>query len=152
EAVEAMRAELFGRAHLVTPNVPEAEVLSGVRIAGVDDMYEAGRRILALGPRLVLVKGGHLDGGESGDVAGGAGGSVESFESFEIRGPRHAGPHSHGTGCTLSAAIAANLALGRDDRTAIDAARVYLDGAIRHAPGLGHGHGPLNHFWRGILA
>jgi hydroxymethylpyrimidine/phosphomethylpyrimidine kinase len=145
EAVAAMRAELFGRAHLVTPNVPEAEALSGVRIAGLDDMYEAGRRILALGPRLVLVKGGHLEGGESVDVA------VSAAGSFDVKGPRHAGRHTHGTGCTLSAAIAANLALGRDDRTAIEAARTYLDGAIRHAPGLGRGHGPLDHFWRGIL-
>jgi hydroxymethylpyrimidine/phosphomethylpyrimidine kinase len=146
DAVEAMRAELLGRAHLVTPNVPEAEALSGIRIQTLDGMHEAGRRILALGPRMVLVKGGHLEGDQSIDVAVGASGS------FEIRGPRHAGRHTHGTGCTLSSAIAANLARGRDDRTAIEEARAYLDGAIRHAPGLGHGHGPLNHFWRGILA
>jgi len=146
EAVEAMRAELLRRAHLVTPNVPEAEALSGTRISTVDDMHLAGRQILALGPRLVLVKGGHLGGGESIDVAVGAAGS------FEIRGPRHAGRHTHGTGCTLSAAIAARLARGEGLEDAIRGARAWLEGAIRHAPGLGAGHGPLGHFWAGILS
>ena len=68
--------------------------------------------------------------------------------SFEIRRPRHDTTSTHGTGCTLSSAIAANLALGMDVRAALERAREYLDGAIRHAPGLGRGHGPLGHFWR----
>ena len=67
---------------------------------------------------------------------------------FELRGPRLPGRHTHGTGCTFAAAIAANLALGRDVEVALEEARRYLEGAIRHAPGLGRGHGPLNHFWR----
>ena len=70
--------------------------------------------------------------------------------SFEVRGPRIASRNTHGTGCTLSSAIAANLALGLDDRQAIEKARAYLEGAIRHAPGIGKGHGPLNHFWRAV--
>jgi hydroxymethylpyrimidine/phosphomethylpyrimidine kinase len=70
--------------------------------------------------------------------------------TFEIRRPRIETRHTHGTGCTLSSAIAANLARGLPDREAIEAAREYLDGAIRHAPGLGAGHGPLNHFWRAV--
>ena len=142
DAVAAMRTELLPRAHIVTPNVPEAEVLSGLTIRSVDDMRAAGERILKLGPRVVLVKGGHLDGPESVDVACTADGT------FELRGPRIASRHTHGTGCTLSSSIAANLALGLDDRTALTRAREYLEGAIRHAPGVGRGHGPLEHFWR----
>ena len=141
DAVDAMRAELLPKAHVVTPNVPEAEVLAGMQITTVDDMRSAARVILRLGPRVVMVKGGHLEGPESVDV-------VASKETeFELRRPRISTNATHGTGCTLSSAIAANLALGLDDRTAIERAREYLDGAIRHAPGLGRGHGPLNHFW-----
>ena len=142
DAVAAMRTELLPRAHIVTPNVPEAEALSGLTIRSIDDMRAAGERILKLGPRVVLVKGGHLDGPESVDVA------CTSKGTFELRGPRIASRHTHGTGCTLSSAIAANLALGLDDRTALTRAREYLEGAIRHAPGIGRGHGPLDHFWR----
>ena len=145
DAVAAMRAELLPRAHIVTPNVPEAEVLADLTIRSVGDMREAGLRILAMGPRVVLVKGGHLAGPECIDVACSAG------AIFEMRRERIATRHTHGTGCTLSSAIAANLALGLPDRDAIEQARDYLDGALRHAPGLGGGHGPLNHFWRGIL-
>jgi hydroxymethylpyrimidine/phosphomethylpyrimidine kinase len=144
DAVSAMRAELLPRAHLVTPNIPEAEALAGVRIASVEEMREAARRILALGPRVVLVKGGHLDGAEVVDVA------CSNEETFEVRGPRIVTRNTHGTGCTLASAIAANLARGLGDREAIERAREYLDGAIRHAPGLGRGHGPLNHFWRTV--
>ncbi len=142
EAVAAIRTELLPRAHIVTPNVPEAEVLSGVTIRSIDDMRAAGERILELGPRVVLVKGGHLDGPESVDVA------CTAHGTFELRGPRIATRHTHGTGCTLSSAIAANLALGLDDHAALTRAREYLEGAIRHAPGIGQGHGPLDHFWR----
>ena len=144
DAVAAMRAELLPRAQIVTPNVPEAEVLAGMPVRSLDDMREAGRRILELGPRVVLVKGGHLEGPDSIDVVCTADGT------FEIRRPRIDTRHTHGTGCTLSSAIAANLALGLTDRDAIERARDYLDGAIRHAPGLGAGHGPLNHFWRAV--
>jgi hydroxymethylpyrimidine/phosphomethylpyrimidine kinase len=142
DAVEAMTRELLPRTHVLTPNIPEAEALSGVAIASVDDMWSAARRILALGPRVVLVKGGHLDGPESIDVA------VSADDAFEIRRARIETTSTHGTGCTLSSAIAANLALGLDVRSALERARDYLDGAIRHAPGLGRGHGPLGHFWR----
>ncbi len=142
EAVDALRTELLPRAHMVTPNVPEAEVLSGLSIRSLDDARKAGERILALGPRVVLVKGGHLAGSESVDIA------CAAHETFELRKPRVATAHTHGTGCTLSSAIAANLALGLEDRAALTRAREYVDGALRHAPGIGRGHGPLNHFWR----
>ena len=141
DAIVGIRAELLGRAHVVTPNVPEAEALSGVTIRNVDDMWRAARAILALGPRTVMVKGGHLEGPESIDV-------VASDDEFEIRRPRIDSRNTHGTGCTLSSAIAAQLAAGTAVREAIERARDYLDGAIRNAPAIGKGHGPLNHFWR----
>jgi hydroxymethylpyrimidine/phosphomethylpyrimidine kinase len=105
-------------------------------------MHEAARRLLDLGPRLALVKGGHLPGDESVDVAAGAG------ERLELRRPRVETRYTHGTGCTLSSAIAANLALGRTWTEALEHAREYLDGALRHGVPLGRGHGPLGHFWR----
>jgi hydroxymethylpyrimidine/phosphomethylpyrimidine kinase len=142
DAVDAIRRELLPHTRIVTPNVPEAEALTGMRIASVDDMRAAAQRILSLGPRVVLVKGGHLDGAESVDVA------VTTEGSFELRRPRQDTTSTHGTGCTLSSSIAANLALGMDVRAALERARDYLDGAIRNAPGLGRGHGPLAHFWR----
>jgi hydroxymethylpyrimidine/phosphomethylpyrimidine kinase len=146
EALEAMRAELLPRAHILTPNVPEAEVLGGLRITSLHDMRRAGRRIRELGPRVVVVKGGHLHLPDSPheviDVV-----CMEGGE-HELRAERIASRSTHGTGCTFSSAISANLALGLADFQAIEEAKSYLTGAIRHAPGLGQGHGPLNHFWR----
>jgi len=144
DAILAMRSDLLPHAHIVTPNLPEAEVLAGISIDSINSMHEAARRILALGPRVVLVKGGHLDSPEAVDVV------CTRDGSYELRGPRIASTSTHGTGCTLASAIAANLALGIDDREAIELAKAYLEGAIRHAPGLGRGHGPLNHFWRTV--
>jgi hydroxymethylpyrimidine/phosphomethylpyrimidine kinase len=148
DAIETMRTELLPRAHVVTPNVPEAEVLAGMKINSLEDMRKAGRRILEFGPRVVLVKGGHLNAGD------GAGQAVDVAwvrdKSFELRAPRISTSSTHGTGCTLSSAIAANLALGRGDRDALMLAKEYVSGAIREAPGIGRGHGPLNHFWRTV--
>jgi hydroxymethylpyrimidine/phosphomethylpyrimidine kinase len=141
-AVAAMKTALLGLAHIVTPNIPEAEVLAEMPIRSPEDMLRAGERIRQLGPDVVLIKGGHGTGPESIDVA------VTASGSFEVRGPRLPGRHTHGTGCTLSSAIAANLALGLGDEAAIRAAREYLEGAIRHAPQIGGGHGPLDHGWR----
>jgi hydroxymethylpyrimidine/phosphomethylpyrimidine kinase len=146
DAAHAIRLDLLPRAEIVTPNIPEAEVMARMTIRSLHDMREAGRRILGLGPRVVVVKGGHLDGPNSIDVV------VSDDDNFELRGRRIVGPHTHGTGCTFSAAIAAFLARGHSAREALDKARAYLEGAIAHAPGLGHGHGPLGHFWAGILS
>jgi hydroxymethylpyrimidine/phosphomethylpyrimidine kinase len=142
DAIGAMRSELLPHAHIVTPNIPEAEVLAGIPVDSIDAMHTAGERILALGPRVVLVKGGHLIGPESIDVA------CTRSGGFEMRRRRIDTRHTHGTGCTLSSAIAANLALGLDDREALNQARDYLEGALKHAPAIGRGHGPLGHFWR----
>jgi hydroxymethylpyrimidine/phosphomethylpyrimidine kinase len=144
DAVAAMRAELLPRAHVLTPNIPEAEVLAGMPITSVADMLTAAERIRSMGPRVVLLKGGHLEGVDSIDVV------CSAAETFEIARARIATRHTHGTGCTLASAIAANLAMGLGDRVAIERARDYLDGAIRHAPGIGRGHGPLDHFWRAV--
>jgi hydroxymethylpyrimidine/phosphomethylpyrimidine kinase len=145
-AVSTIRVELLKSAEIVTPNVPEAEVLADMRIEDVAGMHAAARRILELGPRVVVLKGGHLDSGvEVVDVV------RTRHTVFELRAPRIETAHTHGTGCTLSSAIAARLARGEGAEQAIRAARQYLDGAIRHAPRLGSGHGPLGHFWAGIL-
>jgi hydroxymethylpyrimidine/phosphomethylpyrimidine kinase len=142
-AIEAIRRDLLPLAEVVTPNIPEAQELSGVRIATLDDMRAAGQRILELGPRVVLVKGGHLGGEDSIDVA------ISADGEHEFRSPRIESAHTHGTGCTLASAIAACLAQGLTVNASIGAAKAYLDGAIAHAPGIGSGHGPLGHFWRG---
>ncbi len=141
-AVEELRARLLPRAHVVTPNIPEAEVLTGASIRSLEDMHAAAAALGRTGARVVLVKGGHAEGPESIDVAWVGGRTVE------ITGPRLATRSTHGTGCTLSSAIAANLAKGVDDEEALRDARQFVEGAIRHAPGIGTGHGPLEHMWR----
>jgi len=144
EGLLAMKNELMRRAHVVTPNIPEAEVLSGVRIRSDEDRREAARRIFELGPMHVLITGGHAPDNTIVDVL--YDGSV--FTSFATE--RVPGRATHGTGCTFSAALAAHLALGRALAEAIPLAQAYVAGAIRHAPGLGRGPGPLNHFWAGV--
>jgi hydroxymethylpyrimidine/phosphomethylpyrimidine kinase len=142
DAVHALRTTLLPLADVVTPNAPEAEMLTGVPVHSLADVREAGRRILDMGARVVLIKGGHIEGEESVDVA------FTAAETFELRGPRIDTTSTHGTGCTLSSAIAASLARGLSVREALQRAREYVEGAIRHAPQLGSGHGPVNHFWR----
>ncbi|MEW6320390.1 MAG: bifunctional hydroxymethylpyrimidine kinase/phosphomethylpyrimidine kinase [Acidobacteriota bacterium] len=142
DAVHALRTSLLRLARVVTPNVPEAEVLAEMTIASVDDMREAARRIHTLKPRAVLVKGGHLDGPEAIDV-------LFDGETFvELRGLRVTGRHTHGTGCTFAAALAANLALGVGLADAAHAAKGYVAGAMQSGVPLGAGHRPLGHFWR----
>ena len=142
EGLLAMKKELLSRAHAVTPNIPEAAVLSGVRIATEADRREAAKRIFALGPSYVVITGGHAAGERIVDV-------VYDGEVFtEYATARVPGRNTHGTGCSFSAALTAHLALGRSLQEAMPLAQDYVAGAIRHAPGLGRGAGPLNHFWR----
>jgi len=142
EAVRALIELLLPIAAVVTPNAPEATVLSGIEVRNGESAREAARRIHDLGPALVIVKGGHLDGEQSDDL-------VFDGRSFEVlSGKRIDTPHTHGTGCTFSAAIAAGLALRLEPRVAAREARAFLQGAIEHAEPLGAGHGPVNHFWR----
>jgi hydroxymethylpyrimidine/phosphomethylpyrimidine kinase len=142
EALAAMRAELLPRAYVVTPNIPEAEVLSGIGISGDEDRREAARRIHALGATAVIIKGGHFARLDISDLLF----DGSTFTEFETE--RVPGPHTHGTGCTFAAALAAHLALGRGLTAAIPLVQEYIGGAIRNAPGLGKGHGPMNHGWR----
>ena len=132
---------LLPLARIVTPNLPEASRLAGMEIDGETDMLRAGERILDLGPRAVLVKGGHGKGAEIVDIL------VERAGERRFRGPRIETRHTHGTGCTLASAIAAGLAQGLNAARAIARARRYVAAAIAAAPGLGAGHGPLGHNW-----
>ncbi len=139
DAIEALKRLLITRAEIVTPNLPEAEILCSATIGNIAEMQAAGEALLALGCRAVLVKGGHLSGEIVPDVLVTASG-VRIWES-----PRVATRHTHGTGCTLASAIAAGLAQGLGVEGAVDRARAYVQRAIAGAPGLGRGHGPLDH-------
>ena len=138
-AVEIFRNELLPQATLVTPNLHEAEVLTGIRVRDLETMEKAARLMAGLGPKAVLVKGGHLQG-EAADLLY-QNGRVKIFKSPRIRTR-----HTHGTGCTYSAAITAELAKGNDLFSAVASAKRFMIQAIRRAPGLGHGYGPVNHF------
>jgi hydroxymethylpyrimidine/phosphomethylpyrimidine kinase len=142
DAVRALRDLLLPLAAVVTPNAPEATVLSGIDVFDAASAREAARRIHDLGPAMVVVKGGHLDGDTSDDL-------VFDGRAFEVlSGRRIATRHTHGTGCTFSAAICACLARGLAPLEAAREARAYVQGAIEHAEPLGGGHGPVNHLWR----
>jgi hydroxymethylpyrimidine/phosphomethylpyrimidine kinase len=139
DAVRAIREQLLPRAALVTPNVPEAEALTGAVIRTLDDMRRAACRIREMGARGVLIKGGHLEG-DATDLL------FDGTEWLEFPSPRIATRHTHGTGCTYSAAIAAGLSHGVPLGEAVAQGKRFIDRAIRSNPGLGHGSGPVNHF------
>jgi len=138
-AVAALKTHLVPRARVLTPNAPEAETLTGRPVADLDGMRAAAEALLALGAEAVLVKGGHLAGAVVRDLLADAAG-MEVLEN-----PRIDTPHTHGTGCTLASAIATGLAQGLALREAVVRARAYLQEALRQAPGLGQGHGPVGH-------
>ena len=139
-ALAALKAELLPLARVVTPNIPEAERITGIkRIEDEEGMLRAARRIRELGARAVLVKGGHLAGGDALDVLDDEG-RVSIF-----RAPRIESSATHGTGCTLAAAIAACLARGMSLEEAVGTAKRFVTDAIRHAPQIGGGHSPVNH-------
>jgi len=136
DAIGALRDRLMPLALVITPNALEAEALTGLPIATVEDLRRAARTLVGLGARAAIVKGGHLEG-PAVDVL------WDGSEMVELTAERISTRHTHGTGCTFSAAIAANLALGADLVTAARRAKDYVTRAIASAPGLGHGHGPL---------
>lgn len=141
DAVHALKTTMLRLARVVTPNIPEATVLSGMTIATVDDMHAAATAIARLGPGAVVVKGGHLDGSDIVDVV------YDGRQFVDLTGPRIHGAGAHGTGCTFSAALAAHLALGA---TVVDAARhakTFVANAIRNGVPLGGGHRLLDHFF-----
>ncbi|WP_274706710.1 bifunctional hydroxymethylpyrimidine kinase/phosphomethylpyrimidine kinase [Aquabacter sp. L1I39] len=147
-AIAALKTALLPRAHVLTPNLPEAAALLDAPIAETEvQMREQAEQLLAHGARCVLMKGGHGNGPESVDLL------VDATGAIRLAAPRHSSRNTHGTGCTLSSAIAAGLAQGHDLPDAVKAAKAYITGAIAAADSLqvGHGHGPVHHFfdlWR----
>lgn len=157
DAVEHFKERVLGLATVLTPNIPEAEELSGVAIIDLETQVRAARVLADMmrerggGSPAVLVKGGH-----AAQAAGSAASELDPDASLDVlvhdgatlgfSAPRFDTPNTHGTGCTLSSAIAANLALGEDVRDAVWRAKAYVTAAIAHALPLGHGHGPTNHF------
>jgi hydroxymethylpyrimidine/phosphomethylpyrimidine kinase len=142
DAVAALKNELFPLAAVITPNLFEASALVGEEIATRDEMADAARALHLLGPRAVLVKGGHLDGPDAIDVL------FDGDAVTEISGPRFDTKDTHGTGCALSAAIAARLAHGDSIPDAVRAAKDFVSGAIEHGLRVGRGWGPVNPAWR----
>ena len=141
DAVDTLKSLLLPQAGLITPNAPEAEILTGKAVESVDGQRRAAERLLEAGAKAALVKGGHISGSVITDVL-----QTEYDEIFFETG-RIETRHTHGTGCTLASAIATHLALGRDLPDAVERARDYLVKAIETAPGFGKGHGPVNHGW-----
>ncbi len=141
DAVQALREELLPLASLVTPNLPEASALVRGEVATVADMRAAAEELRSLGPAAVLVKGGHLDGERAVDVL------FDGTRHVELAAPRVASGDTHGTGCVLSAAIAARLAHGDDLEDAVRFGKTFVSGAIRRALRIGRGYGPVNPAW-----
>jgi hydroxymethylpyrimidine/phosphomethylpyrimidine kinase len=144
DAIEAVRSRLLPRATVLTPNLDEAAVLLACAPAGSwAEMEQQGRAIVNLGAPAVLMKGGHLDGDRARDVL------VTATAATWFDAPYVDTPHTHGTGCTLSAAIAAGLAGGMPTEAAVSAAKTYLTEALRAGRnlGVGQGHGPVDHLW-----
>ncbi len=140
DAVTVLRQMLLPLAYIVTPNAPEAEVLCGRAVESEAEMREAARIIHSFGPRYVVLKGGHVSGDEVVDLLF----DGQSFERFAL--PRVVTPHTHGTGCTFSAAIVAFLARGYDVATAVWEAKRYLHRALEAAFAIGQGRSPVHHF------
>jgi hydroxymethylpyrimidine/phosphomethylpyrimidine kinase len=141
-AITALVRELFGRAVLITPNLDEASLLVGRTLRSEDDMQAAAHELLAKGANAVLIKGGHLAGEVVSDLL-----QISGAAPHWMRAPRIATANTHGTGCTLSSAIAAYLALGNTLADAVEAARSYVRGALAAGAAVktGQGGGPLNH-------
>jgi hydroxymethylpyrimidine/phosphomethylpyrimidine kinase len=146
DAVELIAKSLMPLASLITPNIHEAEVLTGLRVRSIEEMRDAGRALREHGARAILIKGGHIP--PMLDNAGVPFLSDLLFDADEehvLRMPVVATTSTHGTGCTLSSAIAANLALGRGMRESVELAQRYLHAALAAAPGVGSGQGPVLH-------
>lgn len=141
EAVKALKEKLIPLSLVVTPNLMEAEALTGVNIHTPDDMKEAARHIIGMGAHSVVVKGGHLTG-DALDII------YDGYQFIEVTSERINTKNTHGTGCTFSSAIAANLALGYGLAESFKKAKEYITGAIKNSLDIGHGVGPTDHFWR----
>ena len=141
-AEKALIEKILPLALLITPNIPEAEALSGKRITSIKDMREVAKYLMDYGPKNVLIKGGHLDERFAIDIL------YNGFEFYDFGADKIETKNTHGTGCTYSSAITSMLAWGKDLITSVDVAKRYVTEAIRQSFGIGKGHGPLNHFVR----
>lgn len=139
-AVDALKTLLLPHADVLTPNIPEAEQLTGIMIANMDDARRAAHLLLERGVRTVVIKGGHGHGEQSSDMV------VSADGEFSLSSERFDTPHTHGTGCTFSACIAAELAKGERVEQAIRCAKAFITAAIATPLNIGHGHGPTNHW------
>jgi hydroxymethylpyrimidine/phosphomethylpyrimidine kinase len=138
EATSALKDELLPLTTVITPNIPEAEVLTGIKIATVDDMKKAAKQLVSMGVKAAVVKGGHLPG-EPVDVL------YDGQQFFEFTGQRYQTKNTHGTGCTFSAALTVGLAQGLDLSAAVEQAKDFVSLAIANGISIGRGHGPTNH-------
>ena len=139
DAIEALVSQLFPIALVITPNLHEAETLTGMRVECAEDMKRAAVKLWQFGPKYVVIKGGHLQGNPVDLLYDG-----RNFR--EYLGPRYHTPHTHGTGCTFASAIAAFIAKGSSVEDAVGGAKTYVAGAIAGGLPLGRGHGPVHHF------
>lgn len=140
EAIETLKARLLPRASVITPNVPEAEVLTGYSIEGEEDLLKAGHRLVAMGAKAALMKGGHLDSGKDiVDIL------VSEDHEQSWHDSRIEGDNTHGTGCTLASAVATGLAQGMPLGEAVERARAFVRGCLIAAPDFGQGNGPMGH-------
>ena len=144
DAIDALKTRLFPLATLITPNLFEASGLTGSEVETLDDMQRAAERLHSLGPRAVLIKGGHLPGDRAIDVL------FDGGEIVLLDGPRYDTEDTHGTGCAISAAITARLSLGDGLRDAVSFAKEFIGGAIERSLRIGKGYGPVNPGW-GLL-
>jgi hydroxymethylpyrimidine/phosphomethylpyrimidine kinase len=141
DAIDTLKKELFPLALLITPNIHEAQQLSGIEITSLADARRAAKIIHQFGSTYVLIKGGHLASDPATDL-------LYDGRFFNLfKGQYVDTPHTHGTGCTFASAIAAHLARGKSVSDAVQTAKTYLTEAIRHALAIGHGKGPTNHFY-----
>ncbi len=140
-ATQALIEQLLPLAHVLTPNIPEAECLTGQKITDEKSLRNTAEKLLKTGAKTVIIKGGHSDSQQCVDTVVSATG-----EHFQLSCPRFDTPHTHGTGCTFSACITAELAKGNDVETAIRTAKAFITAAITNPLGIGHGHGPTNHW------
>lgn len=141
-AQQALKKHILPLAFITTPNIPEAQILAGIKITSPAAIQEAAKRIAELGPKHILIKGGHLEGPRANDYW------YDSHTLRQLSAPRINTQNTHGTGCTYSAAITAYLGRGLDTAQAIKNAKEYIQGAIQNSLPFGQGQGPLNHAWR----
>ena len=138
-SIKELKAKLIKKVSLVTPNIPEAEILTGIKISSAEDMIEAGMMFLNMGVKNVLIKGGHLSSNQSKDIL------VNKKQIVYFQNKKFITKNTHGTGCTLSSAIATYYSCGKTLKKSCDMAIKYVNHAIGTGPNYGKGHGPINH-------